>query len=657
MKILAAHRFVRNSDLYHRFDVSAPSETFVITLTPPRRRWQVRDVVISHLGPRYRLLGPVSAETDAGPVRLGGPKQRTVLAALLLNANRAVSEEQLIDLLWEDGPPSSARGQLQLRVFELRKLLGRAVIVRCASGYLIEVPPGELDLDAFRDIAAEARAELAAGRTSQGIERLREALNLWQGTGLGGVTEVLARREGPVLEELRVTTQEELFEAEIAAGRCAHLIGELRRAAEECPFRERLLAQLMTALSRSNRVSDALDVYAESRRRFAAELGIEPGKALRDLHARILRGEIGGSVAIPLQAGQPRPTTLPAAVRGFAGRTRALEVLDNQLRTDSGEPSADIWVVSGIAGVGKTALAVEWAHRVRDQFSDGQLYVDLRGFEADREPMTSATALAQLLRSLGVEPRRIPGELDEQAGLYRSLLADRRVLMILDNARDAEQVWPLLPPTGTVLVTSRNRLGDLMVSTGARSLRLGVLPADDSRALLVALLGAGPVAAELAAVDELARLCGQLPLALRIAAAKLGANPQPGIAGLTAELARHGVLTGLTLDGATESAVTRAFVASYRALAPAQRKLFRLLGSVLEGEFSTRTAAEVTGTPVDDVLLRLCRLAAASLVEELGNGRFRLHRLLREFALCQVRVDDASAPEDLRLPALRGAAG
>jgi DNA-binding SARP family transcriptional activator len=611
-------------------------------------------VVISHPGPRYRLLGPVSAETGAGPVRLGGTKQRTVLAALLLNANRAVSEEQLIDLLWEDGPPSSARGQLQLRIFELRKLLGREVIVRGSSGYRIEVHPGELDLASFRDVAADARAELVAGRTRPGIERLREAMDMWQGSGLGGVTEVLTRREGPVLQELRMTTQEELFEAEIATGRCAHLIGELRRAAEECPFRERLAAQLMTALSRSGRVSDALDVYAETRRRFSVELGIEPGKALRELHAAILRGEISGSVDIPLQAGSPRPPSLPAAVRDFAGRTRVLELLDDQLRTDSGEPSADIWVVSGIAGVGKTALAVEWARRVSDQFPDGQLYVDLRGFEADRDPMTSATALAQLLRLLGVEPQRIPGELDEQAGLYRSLLADRRVLLILDNARDAEQVWPLLPPTGTVLVTSRNRLGDLMVSTGARSLRLDVLPADDSRALLVALLGAGAVAAEVAATDELARLCGQLPLALRIAAVKLAANPEPGIAGLTAELSRHGVLRGLTLDGTTESALTRAFVASYRALAPAQRKLFRLLGSVPEGAFTTRAAAEATGTPVDGVLLRLCRLAAANLVEDLGNGRFRLHRLLREFALRQVRLDDPSS-EDLRLPTLRGA--
>ncbi|HEV7977515.1 AfsR/SARP family transcriptional regulator [Amycolatopsis sp.] len=584
----------------------------------------------SRIGARYRLLGSVSAETDAGPVRLGGPKQRTVLAALLLNANRPVSEDQLIDLLWEDAPPSSARGQLQLRVFELRKLLGREVIVRSASGYLIEVRPGELDLHAFRDGVAKARA---SGRSRESVGLLREALELWHGNGLSGVTDVLARREGPMLEELRMTAREELFDAEIATGRCAHLIGELRRTAGEFPFRERLLAQLMTALSRSGRVPDALDVYAETRRRFAAELGIEPGKALRDLHAGILRG---GSV--PHRKRPSRPAALPAPARGFTGRARELDLLDEQL--GSGEPAADIWVITGIGGVGKTALAVEWACQARERFPDGQLYVDLRGFDADRDPLAPVTVLSQLLRSLGVEPQRIPGELDEQAGLYRSLLSDRRVLLILDNARDAEQVWPLLPPSGTVLVTSRHRLGDLMVSTGARSLRLDVLPAKDSRALLAALLGAGPVAAESFAADELARLCGHLPLALRIAAAKIGANAEPRIAGLAEELACHGVLAGLTLDGAGESAVTRAFVASYRTLAPAQRKLFRLLGSVPGTEFTARTVAKVTGTAPDEVLLRLCRLAAASVVEELGGGRFRLHRLLREFALRQYRADE-----------------
>lgn len=587
-------------------------------------------MVNSRIGVRYRLLGPVSAETDAGAVRLGGPKQRTVLAALLLNANRPVSEDQLIDLLWEDAPPSSARGQLQLRVFELRKLLGRAVITRCASGYLIEVRPGELDLDVFRDAVGKAR--------SAGHERaclLREALELWRGNGLGGVTDVLTRREGPMLEELRMTAREELFDAEIAAGRGAGLIGELRRVAEEFPFRERLLAQLMTALSRSGRATEALDVYAKARRNFDEELGIEPGRALGELRAGILRG---GSF--------PRPAALPAAVRGFTGHGRALELLDEQL--DSGEPSADIWVVTGMAGVGKTALAVEWAYRSRDRFPDGQLYVDLRGFDADRDPVTPAAVLSRLLRSLGVEPHRIPDELDERAGLFRSVLADRRVLLILDNARDAEQVRPLLPPTGTVLVTSRNRLGDLMVSTGARSLRLDPLRPKDSHALLAALLGAGQVADESFAAAELAELCGHLPLALRIAAAKIGADPEPRIGELTEELVRHGVLAGLTLDGAADSTVTRAFVASYRALAPAQRRLFRQLGSVPGTEFTARTVAKMTGAPPEDMLLRLCRLAVANVLEELGGGRFRLHPLLREFALRQRRVDDP-AREDTRL--------
>ncbi|NBH10864.1 BTAD domain-containing putative transcriptional regulator, partial [Amycolatopsis sp. SID8362] len=338
-----------------------------------------------------------------------------------------------------------------------------------------------------------------------------------QGPPLGGVTDVLVRRSGQLLAEQRMTALEVLFDAELATGRHTHVVRELRHFVDEYPFGERLQEQLMLALQRSGRTPEALEVYTATRERLDAELGVEPGERLRAMHLQVLKGEADepvGEVVVPA-----RPAELPRDVRGFAGRTEQLAQLDRQLAARAGAYASDVWIVHGIPGVGKTALALHWAHRVRERFPDGQLYVNLRGFDADREPMEPAVALAQLLRALGADPRRIPEEVDAQAGLYRSLLADRQVLLVLDNARDAEQVLPLLPPTGTVLITSRHRLGRLVAEFGAFSLGLGALTESDSRALLGGVLGEGRVAAEPAAAGELAELCGHLPLALRIAAA------------------------------------------------------------------------------------------------------------------------------------------
>lgn len=556
---------------------------------------------------RYRLLGPVAAHLDGEPVRLGGPKQRAVLAALLLNANRVVSEERLIGLVWDGEPPTSARGQLQVRIWELRKLLGRSAIVRRSPGYLIEVAPGQLDVQVFCDAVTAARVDLAEGRVDAGVARLRDALALWEGPVLGGVTEALQDREGRSLDERRLAAVEDLFDAELRAGRHAAVIGELRRAGDEHPFRERLQAALMLALHRSGRTSEALAAYAETRRRFTAELGIEPGRALQELHVQVLQGE--GSAPAPVA----RPAQLPHDVRGFAGRHAELARLDD----------AGIWVITGAAGVGKTALAVRWARRARDRFPDGQLYVDLRGFDADHEPVPPAAALAQLLRALGRQ--RLPSGVDELAALYRTALADRDVLVLLDNARDGDQVAPLLPPSGMVLVTSRHRLGDLVARTGARSLPLSVLPAADSRALLTGVLGVESSDS----LDELARLCGHLPLALRIAAANLG--PQVRVDDLVAEL-RADPLTGLTVDGADESLLTRAFGVSYAALTPGSQRLFRLLGLVPGADFTPREAAALLDVPPAEAARLLHGLAAAHLVERHGPGRFRFHDLVRDYA-------------------------
>ncbi|WP_181320107.1 AfsR/SARP family transcriptional regulator [Saccharothrix carnea] len=566
-------------------------------------------------GVRYRLLGPVAAHLDGEPVRLGGPKQRAVLAALLLNANRVVSEEQLIGLVWDGEPPISARGQLQVRVWELRKLLGRSAIVRRSPGYLIEVAPGQLDVQVFGDAVAAARVDLAEGRLDAGAARLRDALALWEGPVLGGVTEALQDRESRLLDERRLAAVEDLFDAELRAGRHADVIGELRRACGEYPFRERLQAALMLALHRSGRTSEALAVYAQTRRRFTDELGIEPGRELQELHVQVLQGDAPAGDE-PAPAPVVRPAQLPHDVRGFTGRHAELARLDD----------AGIWVITGAAGVGKTALAVHWARRARDRFPDGQLYVDLRGFDADHEPVPPAAALAQLLRALGQQ--RLPSGVDELAALYRTVLADRDVLVLLDNARDADQVGPLLPPSGMVLVTSRHRLGDLVARTGARSLPLAVLPAADSRALLTGVLGVESSDS----LDELARLCGHLPLALRVAAANLGPEGSAHrVDDLVATL-RADPLTGLTVDGADESPLTRAFAVSYAALEPCSQRLFRLLGLVPGADFTPRVAAALLDVPVAEAGRRLHRLAAAHLVERHGPGRFRFHDLVRDYA-------------------------
>ncbi|WP_439382910.1 BTAD domain-containing putative transcriptional regulator [Amycolatopsis lexingtonensis] len=598
---------------------------------------------------KYRLLGPVSAVGVDGPARLGGPKQRTVLAALLLNANQVVSEDQLIELLWEDRPPASARGQLQVRVWELRKLLGREVIVRREPGYLIEVGPGELDTELFDDVAKDARRLIEGGEPRRGVERLRAVLELWQGPPLGGVTDVLVRRSGQILAEQRMTALEVLFDAELATGRHTHVVRELRHFVDEYPFGERLQEQLMLALQRSGRTPEALEVYTATRERLDAELGVEPGERLRAMHLQVLKGEGDeppeappaapvGEVVVPA-----RPAELPRDVRGFAGRTEQLAQLDRQLTARAGAYASDVWIVHGIPGVGKTALALHWAHRVRERFPDGQLYVNLRGFDADREPMEPAVALAQLLRALGADPRRIPEEVDAQAGLYRSLLAERQVLLVLDNARDAEQVLPLLPPTGTVLITSRHRLGRLVAEFGAFSLGLGALTESDSRALLGGVLGEGRVAAEPAAAGELAALCGHLPLALRIAAANIATGPDTTVAAMAADLAKGDRLKQLVVDGSDESAVTRAFAVSYEALAPELRRLFRLLGLASCPDFTARGAAALTGDPVDTVARQLRLLAAAHLVEQHVAGRYRLHDLLRAYALRQAGAYEAPA--------------
>ncbi|MFI9844834.1 AfsR/SARP family transcriptional regulator [Nonomuraea sp. NPDC051941] len=602
---------------------------------------------------RFALLGPVSVDGPDGPIALGSPKQRTVLAALLLHANRTVSDDRLVDLIWGERSPRTAVSRLQVYVHELRALVGKERIGRVGAGYRIHADADELDLQLFEQYRAAARADAEEGRHTDAAARLRAAAGLWRGPALAGAGTQLIHQERPGLEDRRICALEELYDSELAAGRHAEIVGELHTTVAEHPLRERLLGQLMLALHRCERRGEALAVYREARRRLVDELGIEPGRPLRELHQRLLRddepdlpGE-GTQSAPPPPRREPlvaRPAELPRDVPEFAARDAELAWLNECLAGGDG-----VCVLSGTAGMGKTALALRWAHQAKDRFPDGQLYIDLRGYDPDHEPLTTTAALTRLLVSLGVDPERVRGGFETQLGLYRSLLSGHSFLLLLDNARAAAQIEQLLPPNGVALVTSRHRLGELVAFAGARQHSLGPLSEADGRALLDGVLGPAGGPAESDARGELVRACGGLPLALRIAAANAAARPEDGTAAVAAELAVGNPLAGLTVDGAKDNAVTVAFSASYRVLAPAEQRVFRLLGLVPGPDVTVAAAAAVTGLPRDAARASLKALAAAHLLEHHITDRYRFHDLVRLYAVAEAGRDPEREPAWQRL--------
>ncbi|MEV6824588.1 BTAD domain-containing putative transcriptional regulator [Amycolatopsis sp. NPDC051102] len=589
----------------------------------------------------FRVLGTVEAAADGGPVDLGSRKQRLVLAVLLLETPHPVALDHLVDLLWPDDPPASARNTVQALISRLRAVFraaGGPELVTEGHGYVLRADPETVDAHRFTALVRRARA--ADDETA--VALLDEALALWRGDALAGAASAdVAGRLVTGLAEARWSALEDRIDAQLRLGRGRDVLAELTTLVAAHPLRQRFVGQLMLALYREGRTDAALAAFRGLRARLVTELGLDPAPELTRLEAAILAADPALD-PVPEAGDEPvRPAQLPHDVRGFTGRTAELARLD-----EPAGPGADIRVVTGTAGVGKTALAVRWAHRVRDRFPDGQLYLDLRGFDPDHEPLTPAVAAAQLLRALGTDPRAIPPDPDSRTALWRSLLADRQVLVLLDNARDSAQVTPLLPPSGTVLVTSRQRLGDLIARTGARAVPLTVLPAEDSRQLLETVLGPPAVAAEPAAAAELARLCGHLPLALRLAAANLGAGEVSGIAELARELADGDPLAGLSVDGAEESAVTTAFSVSYRALPSEHRLLFRRLALVPGQTFTAPVAAQLATVAEGRARQQLKALAAANLVERHLPGRYRFHDLLRSYAGGRVAADDSNAEAD-----------
>ncbi|MDX3227932.1 BTAD domain-containing putative transcriptional regulator [Streptomyces sp. ME19-01-6] len=566
------------------------------------------------------------------------------MAALLLHANRVVSERQLSHLVWGNDPPPSVRGQIQVHVSELRKLLGRGTILRQAPGYPIVVGPGELDLHAFDEAVARARDELEAGRPEPAAERLRAVLDTWRGPALGGVTEPLRALEGPGLNERRLSALEDFFDARLAAGRHIHTVGELQQEVVRHPFRERLQVQLMLALHRCGRTPEALQVYADTRARPASEVGIEPGRSLRDTHLRLLRDttECAADTGVPalLPAVSPAgrgplveqvlvPRQLPPDVPLFVGRSEQLACLDGLLEATA---TTVVAAIGGGPGVGKTSLAVHWAHRVRDRFPDGQLYLPLCRRGPDASALDPAEATAAVLEAFGVPGPRIPAGRAARFGLYRSVLAGRRVLIVLDDAQDADQVRPLLPgvPGCLVVVTSRTLLVGLVAAEGARPVTLDLLSASEAREFLAHRLGAARVAAEPEAADQLGEVCARLPLALAVVAARAATCPHFPLSTLVEELRDACVGLDALDSGDPATDLRAAFARSYRSLSPSAARLFRLLGLHPGPDV---TSAGLLGEPVRRARALLAELSRAHLVTEDAPGRYRSHDLLRAYAL------------------------
>ncbi|MBP2340227.1 DNA-binding SARP family transcriptional activator/predicted negative regulator of RcsB-dependent stress response [Saccharothrix coeruleofusca] len=589
----------------------------------------------------FRLLGPLQVLVDGEPVVVRAGRQRCLLVSLLLRAGSSVSVDQLAEHIWGADPPVRARGTLQTYVMRLRQALGPAVPIRTVpDGYLVDVDPGAVDVTRFERLVERGERERAAGRLEAASALFTEALGLWRGQALVDVpSEVLHRDEVPRLGERRLHAEERRVEVDLELGRHAELVPELARLTSEHPLRERLWARLMVALYRSGRQADALAAYRRVSALLAEQLGIDPGDELRRVHQQVLSGapalDPGGGT--PPRRDRVVPSQLPADVVDFVGREQAVRLIEALLRSAQGVP---VVTLAGPPGVGKTALAVHAAHRLRSCFPDGQLYVNLRGY-AQGPPLSAVDVLPRFLRAQGVPPEAVPLDQDEQEAMFRSRLAGQRVLVVLDNAANAEQIRPLLPGSSgcAVLVTSRDTLRGLAVSHAASNVRLDVLDLDETRALLAGMLGAEVVAAQRAAADELAEVCAHLPLALRIAAANLLSRPETTIAEYVAELRADNRLAALSVEGDERAAVHAAFDLSYTALKPELAQLFRVL-SLAPGDITPDLAAALGGLTAQQARRRLDRLATANLVDNHVPGRYQFHDLLREYAAERLAVED-----------------
>jgi DNA-binding SARP family transcriptional activator/tetratricopeptide (TPR) repeat protein len=596
---------------------------------------------------RVRLLGPVDLVLDGVLRKVDGTRRKAVLAVLGLQPGEFVSTHRLVHLVWGERPPATAVKSLRNHVSYLRSAFGeRPGIAAVAGGFVLELTPEETDVG-----VAEAliRSGGRTGDAAGSMVRLSRALGLWRGTALSDVTGVdWLDQQADRLEQLRIDGVEALLEARLAAGGDRQLVPELEQLIVLHPFREQLHRLLMVALYRCGRQVEALALYQRIRHRLSDELGIDPTPALRDLEASILRQDaslVSPSAAVAAQTVPPSeqfatavvPAQLPAIIPAFTAREAELADLDATLGHAPGgiaHQATPVAAVSGIAGIGKTALVVQWAHRNSTRFPDGQLYVNLRGYDHGGAPARPADVIPHFLAALGVPPEQRPSQFDAQIGLYRSLLAGKRLLVVLDNARDARQVRPLLPgaPGCMAVVTSRDQLVSLVANEGAHPIVVSALSATDARELLDRRLGSGRAMAEPDAVAEIVACCVGLPLALAIVAARAATQPQLSIAAVASDLRRAtNTLDGLH-GGDPTTDMRAVFFWSYRTLSAMAARMLRLCAVHPGPDISVAALPSLIGLEPAAIRPLMSELVQANLVIESAAGRYTLHDLLRAYA-------------------------
>ncbi|MEU0878363.1 BTAD domain-containing putative transcriptional regulator [Lentzea sp. NPDC005914] len=606
-----------------------------LVVTPVHRRYAVivhRDGGAGGQDLSFGLLGDVEVRLRGVPVPLGHARQRAVLAALAVDAARPVSTDRLVDRVWGERVPTRAHSALRTYLSHLRRALAPTgvTIERDGVGYVLGVAPDVVDVNRFGDLAARARQEGDPWRAAALAE---EALALWRGEPLAELDTPWASSVRERLNRERASLDADRIDRTLALGRHDELLPDLFARVAQDGLDERAAGQLVLALYRCGRQADALDQYRLVRQRLAEELGIDPGPALQALHQRVLTSDPTLAAGEPLAETTPVPRQLPVPPRLFTGRDDHLASLLAAL--DAPEDGTVVVTVSGAGGIGKTWLALHWAHRYADRFPDGQLFADLRGFGPDGSPLPPAVVVRGFLAALGVDAGRLPADQDAQAALFRSTLADKRVLLVLDNVADTSQVTPLLPGgrTCAVLVTSRNHLLGLVTAHGAHHLALDVLTDDESRALLIRRLGATRVAADPEAVTGLIGLCGGFPLALGIIAARAHTQPHIPLAEFTGELRELGL--DALVDQEPAASLPTVLSWSRRALTDGQAALFSLLGLAPGADIGLHAAANLAGLPIARARAELRALEQASLIGHGARGRYRMHDLVRAHAVEQ----------------------
>jgi DNA-binding SARP family transcriptional activator/Tfp pilus assembly protein PilF len=613
---------------------------------------------------RVGVLGPVRAWLDGRELPPGPPRQQAVLGMLAMRANRVVSRDELVDAVWGQDAPASAEGGVHTYVAGLRRLLepGRSrrdpgrLLASAGAGYVLRMDAGDVDAIAFERGLDNGRRLRAAGDLTEAVAALEAALGVWHGSAFAGVPGPFASAERVRLGELRSAAAEERAELLLELGRHEQAVPELAALVAEHPLRERMRGLLMVALYRCGRQAEALQVFHDARQVLGEELGIDPGPELSRIHQQILASDpvLEGPARVPAQpsGAQPAPAAQPAQLPlespGFSGRQAQLDGMHRVIGPpdsaggaagDDGPATVRIIAISGTAGVGKTALAIRFARQAAKRYPGGQLYVNLRGFDPSGSAMNPDDALRYFLDAFAVPPQRIPAGLDARAALYRSLLDGKRVLVVLDNARDADQVRPLLPgsPGSLVVVTSRSQLTSLVAVEGAAPFSLDVLTGEEAHELLARRLGPDAVAAEPEAAADLIASCARLPLALSITVGRASIRPSLSLAAVAAELrdARNRLDA---LDAGDPATDLRAVLSwSYQQLSPSAQRMFRLLG-VHPGPDVSRAAAVSLGGSDDDAGAALSELTRAHMVAEYKPGRFTFHDLLRAYAAEQARL-------------------